>query len=378
VRIYNYLPDMAPDMTLEEKRRVLSNRLNAFLACIVTQGELRPCLVPLKGIPKGRQPRRASLQEIYGSKYPDVVADLLRGYEAVEDKSDPAAIREVADRVLAGHGVPPEVEPGDLRDVLLHQMVRIAHPKSMTLEPRDLEPAGIDAEAIRLRGFDKVWGRIAPVPSVLCYGSENVDGALIRELLDIVHRVPGLEEIHAGIRAFYDRSGKRPTFHQSEWMSELGRSASAVDKLLRRHHGSTLAQEVRAVLGDPNDDLLARTHDLIREYWSRGIRIGNKFGELPEIGMSSFALNGRLEWNHGTTLSKEVEKTLGPLSRPLTLPKVRRVIEVYLRKGVRLHRKFGEIPELGMTSYNLADRLKRNFHVTLAELVQEVESWVSG
>src|SRR4051794_19243509 len=72
-----------------------------------------------------------------------------------------------------------------------HQIVRIAHPKSMTLQPRDLEPAGIDAEAIRLQGFDKVWDRIAPVPSVLCYGSENIDGAMIRELLDIVHRVPG-------------------------------------------------------------------------------------------------------------------------------------------------------------------------------------------
>lgn len=340
-------------MTLEDKRRVLSNRLNAFLACIVTQGELRPCLVPLRGTPKGRQRRKISLQEDYGKEYPDVMADLLRGYEAVEDKSDHAAIEEVADRVLAGHHVPAEVEPGDLWDALLHQLVRIANPRSRSLGPKDLEPEGIDAEAIRLRGFDKVWDRIAPVPIVLCYGSENIDGAMIRELLDIVHRVPDLEEIHAGIRVYSDRAGKRPTFHQSEWTTELGRSASAVDKILRRHHGSTLAQEVRFVLGDPNDDLVARTHELIREYWSRGIRIGNKFGDLPEIGMSSFALNDRLEWNHETTLSEEVEKILRPLSRPLTLAMVRRVIEDHLQKGVRLHRKFGEIPELGMTSYNL-------------------------
>ncbi len=378
VRIYNYLPDFCPDMTLEEKRRVLSNRLNAFLACIVTQGELRPCLIPLKGIPKGRQRKRVSLQEIYGKKYPDVMEDLLKGYEAVEDKSDPAGIEEVADFVLARHGVPAEVEPGDLRDALLHQLVRIANPKSMTLEPKDLEPEGIDVEAIRLQGFDKVWERIAPIPSVLCYGSENIDGSLIRELLDIVHRVPSLEEIHAGIRAFSDRLGKRPTYHRSEWMTELGRSASAVDKLLRRHYDSTLSQEVRAVLGDPNDDLVARTHDLIRDYWARGIRIGNKFGDLPEIGMSSYALNGRLTWNFGTTLSQEVEKILGPLSRPLTLPKVSRVIGEYLRKGIRLHRKFGEIPELGMTSYNLADRLKRNFSVSLTELVNEAAAMQAG
>jgi hypothetical protein len=157
-------------------------------------------------------------------------------------------------------------------------------------------------------------------------------------------------------------------------MTELSRSASAVDKILRRNYETTLAQEVRTVLGDPNDDLIAKTHDLIREYWARGIRIGNKFGDLPEIGMSSFALNGRLTWNHGTTLAKEVEKILGPQSKPLTLPKVRQVINGYLKKGVRLHRKYGNIPELGMSSYNLADRLKRNFSVTLTELVDEVAS----
>jgi len=162
--------------------------------------------------------------------------------------------------------------------------------------------------------------------------------------------------------------------HQSEWMTELNRSASAVDKILRRHYETTLAQEVRAALGDPNDDLLAKTHDLIREYWAKGIRIGNMFGDLPEIGMSSYALNGRLTWNYRTSLAKEVEKILGPVSKPLTLPKVRQVITKYLKSGVRLHRKYGNIPELDMSSYNLADRLKRNFSVTLTELVSEVDA----
>ena len=41
-----------------------------------------------------------------------------------------------------------------------------------------------------------------------------------------------------------------------------------------------------------------------------------------QIGMSSFALNGRLTWNHQTTLAKEVEKVLGPQAKPLTLPKI--------------------------------------------------------
>ena len=133
-----------------------------------------------------------------------------------------------------------------------------------------------------------------------------------------------------------------------------------------------MAQEVRAVLGDANDDLIARTHELIREYWSKGIRLGNKYGDIPEIGMTSFALNGRLTWNHKTTLAKEVEKVLGPKTKPLTLPKIKSVVQIYQRKGIRLHRKFGRIPELDMSSYNLADRLQRNFKVNLSELVDEV------
>ena len=378
VKILNYIPDMSPEMTLEEKRQVLSNRLNAFLACIITQGELMPCLVTMKGILKGRQSKRMSLQEVYGSSYPDVLADLLRGYELVGDKTDSSEMEDVADSVLAKHGVPPEVEPSDLRNALLSQLVRIAHPKSKVLERENLEPEGIDAEAIRKQGFDKVWKKISPVPCILCYGSDNIDGALIRQLLDIVHEVPSLDDIHSAIRSFATRTGKRPTFHQSEWITELNRSASALDKIFRRYYETTLAQEVRTVLGDPNDDLLAKTHDLIREYWARGIRIGNKFGDLPEIGMSSFALNGRLMSHYKTTLAKEVEKILGPQSKPLTLPKVRQVIKSYLNKGVRLHRKYGDIPELGMSSFNLADRLKRNFSVTLTELVKEVESAKAG
>jgi phage tail protein X len=161
-------------------------------------------------------------------------------------------------------------------------------------------------------------------------------------------------------------------------MDELDRSARSVDKVCRRHYGTTLASQVRLVLGDANDDLLARTHDLIREYWARGIRIGNKYGDLPEIGMTSVALNGRLTWNYGTTLANEVEKILGPQTKPLTLVKVRPVIAKYLGNGIRLHRKYGRIPELDMSSHNLADRLKRNFSVTLTELVDEVAAERSG
>lgn len=88
--------------------------------------------------------------------------------------------------------------------------------------------------------------------------------------------------------------------------------------------------------------------------------------------MTSFALNGRLTWNFKTTLAREFEKILGPAAKPLTLEKVRMVVRKYRKKGIRLHRKYGQIPELDMSSHNLADRLKRSFNVSLAELVEEV------
>ena len=331
-----------------------------------------PCMVKIKAPSGGGASKRISLQEVYGQNYSLVMADLLRGYELIKDKNDSAAVEKLCTNVLLAYGAPDDVEKADLFDALLRQTIRIACPKAQKIDRKTLEPEGIDAETIRTLGFDKVWGKMAPVPSVICYGTMNIDSATVRELLDIVHKPPNLEQIQDGIRKFQARTGKRPTFHQAEWMDELGCSASAADKVLRRHYGSTLAKQVRVVLGDTNDELLARTHDLIREYWARGIRLGNKYGDLPEIGMSSFALNGRLTWNYDTTLAQEVEAVLGPQTKPLTLPKVRQVISKYLKAGVRLHRKLGHIPELDMSSYNLADRLKRNFNVTLTEVVEDV------
>jgi hypothetical protein len=328
-------------------------------------------LVELKGDKrKESQKRRLSLQEVFGDEYPSIMTDLVKMYECVEDKEDHQEVEGVVDRAIARWAVPEDMDENDLRTALLSQLCRIAKPKNV-LKPKQLELKGVDADSIRQQGFDKVWKKVAPVSSVLCFGSENIDLPTIRELLGVLKEIPSLDEIHDGIRKFEKRTGSRPTFHQSEWLSELNRSASAVDKILRRHFGSTLACEVRVVLGDFNDDLLQKTHDLIREYWARGIRIGNKFGNLPEIGISSYALNGRLNQHYSTTLAAEVERVLGPHVKPLTIPKVKKVIRKYQSNGLRLHRKFGRIPELDMSSYNLADRLKRNFSVSLTKLVKE-------
>ena len=149
------------------------------------------------------------------------MADLLKGYELVEDKTDSTKMEAVADAVLSQYGVPDEVDATTLKSALLSQLIRIANPKSRQINAKSLEPEGIDADSIRVQGFDKVWSKIAPVPSAICYGTDNID------------------------------------------------------------------------------------------------------------------------------------------------------LAAYLRKGIHLHRKFGHIPELDMSSYNLADRLERNFKVTITELVEE-------
>ncbi len=124
-----------------------------------------------------------------------------------------------------------------------------------------------------------------------CYGTDNIGVDAIRDLLNIVHEIQTLDKIHSGIGSLQNRTGTRPTFHQSEWMSEPGRSA--IGKVLRRHYASILATVVRVILGNQNDDLMMKSHDIIRDHWPRGIRIGNNFGDLLELGVTTMALNGR-------------------------------------------------------------------------------------
>ena len=221
VRIFNYLPDFTPGMTQEEKREVLSNRFNAFLACIVTQGELRPCLVRLKTNGPAEPRGRLSLQEVFGEDYQLVMGDILKGYEVVEDKDDSVQMESLADRVLEKYGFPEDVEEADVKRCFLSQLVRLANPNNRKIDSGTMVPKDIDAETIRAQGFDKVWAKVAPVSSILCYGTENITAGTVRELLDMIDKPPTLEEIHGAIRKFHVRTGKRPTFHQSEWMGEL-------------------------------------------------------------------------------------------------------------------------------------------------------------
>lgn len=393
VRILNYLPRFVPEMHIEEQRRLLSNRTNAILAAIVTQGELVPCRIPRKAKPDKQddlpnqleldtndnpilpQPQpEMTLGEVYGIEYHSLLRDLIEEYEALPNKEDAHAVDLTIGKVIEKFGIPDSVDEQDVRRALQRQVLITSNPRYLTVDSISLATEGIDVDSIRSKGFDVIWQMATRLPSVLLFGSENLNIDCVRRLMGIVNSVPSLEQIHEGIRAYHSRTGSRPTFHQPEPIEELNRSASAVDKLLRRNHESTLAKTVITVLGSRNDDLLERTRKLIRDYWARGIRIGNKYGDLPEFGITSIALNGRLITHYQTTLAKEVEAILGTQTIPLTLPRVREVIGDYLLKGIRLSRKFGWIAELGTSSFNLAPRLESNFGVRLLSLVNSVET----
>ena len=373
VQIYSYVPNFDHKCSIEQKRQHISDRVNAVLACVVTQGEIAPIMVNVNAGPTNRKKRkRSTLREVLGHEYESVISETLRRYENIEDKSNAAEVEKVVGKVVDKIELPDEVNKEEIRTALLEQVCRLSLPKP-EFDPKKLRSHGIDAETIRKKGFDKVWETLKPKNSIISFGAENIDQNSIRELISLVKEIPTLDEIKEGIRKFYKRTGEKPMFHQTGWMDELGRSASAVDKILRRHYGKSLAVFVREVFGHLNDDLLTRTRELIREYNSRGIRLTRKMGRVRELDLTSFALDARLKTHFDTTIAAETEKLLGPSVLPLTLPKVKRVIRKYVSEGRKFPLKKGDIPELNTTGRNLSERVKRMFDVRTSELVKQIE-----
>jgi hypothetical protein len=73
----------------------------------------------------------------------------------------------------------------------------------------------------------------------------------------------------------------------------------------------------------------------------------------------------------GTSVAAEVDKVLGSDTIPdIPLSAVQLVIKKYARRGIRLAKRFGRIPELaGITGAALDERLKRKHGTTLAQEV---------
>ncbi len=371
VRINNYIPAFDASVPPEEQRQVLSARFNAFLVGVVASGELAPVTVPAKGSSTGR---RTGLPELYGrEEYHELLSDLLRGYEALPDKDDHRQIERLADRLVEEYGVPEGVGRGEVRSVILEHAARIADRQGQRITKEKLRIAGFDAAAIQAKGFDKVWRRQGRHDSLLFYGSDNINASMIRELLNVLENPLTLEEIHAGIRAYHQRTGKRLTFY-SGYIPELNLTAHALQGRLRRRYGTTISREVDSVLGTAEqarmDGLIEKTHELIRSYYDRhGVRLTKRHGMIPEIGVTGIGLQHRLEKVH-TTLAAEVDKVLGRDKIPeSSLATIRRVIRQYAKAGVPLTRRSGPIPELGgITGAALDARLKKKYGKALSEV----------
>lgn len=380
VQIVSYLPRFSTEMKEEEKRQALSNRFNAYLAALITQGEFRPTLVKLKwDSSEGDASKSSTLQGIYGTQYPDVMETLLKEYESVTDKNDSKLVKEVADRVMEEFGIPDNVDEVELKDALLRQLFRIGRPKKTTLNKSSLEFAGIDADLIRQHGFDKVWTKEHHPSSALCMGTDNIDAATIREFLTILRQIPTLPEVARGIVAYHARTGKRPKNNKKP-IPELHRSGIAVDRMLRDHHGGTsLVDVTKAVLGSESDSLLREAQETIRKYWERGERLTRNYGFLPEMKMTSAALNDKLRYHCHTSLAKQVTLIAGPQTAPWTIRDVWNLVYQYLTRGIRLSKHFGPIPELGISGLTLDTKLKARFGSSLNDIVKQVEKmWGSG
>jgi len=366
VKIFNYIPTFSPDLELMEQRAILSDRFNAVMACIVTQGELVPTLVTLKKASEGKNRKR--LQDLYGDDYPVMLEDLLTGYEQLPEKTA-EAVKELAGKVVDQYGCPDEVEKEDVVAAFCAQVMRFL-PKKSESERRTLVPTVIDADEIRKRGFDHIWPKDG-IDSAIWWGTDKVDGSVIRELLGIIKPVPKLEEIHEAIRGYAERTSQRPTTAVSLWFDELGRSTNAVNQLLGKQYGTTLKAEVTKVLGEKHDGLVEQAQELIRDYWRRGTALTQTFGMLPELGITAKDLDYRLRRYHKTSLPQERRKVLGP-DTLLPLNEVKDVLRKYLRQGDRITCDTKAIPELGIAGWSLSHRLQSLYGIRLPDLVDQL------
>jgi hypothetical protein len=231
----------------------------------------------------------------------------------------------------------------------------------------------IDADEIRKRGFDHVWPKDG-IDSAIWWGTDKVDAAVIRELLSVVKPVPSLREIHEAIRAYAKRTGQRPMTSTAFWCDELGRSFHGVDGVLNRAYGTTLKAEVVRVLGGKHDGLIEQTHELLRDYWAKGIVLTSGFGMIPELGITASALESKLRLYFKTSITVERDKVLGLTGHEMTMPlaTVKAVIGQYAKRNIRITAETKKIPELGITGIALDCRLLNWYGIRLPDLVNQV------
>jgi len=372
VRIDNYIPAFTPEMELNEQRAVLSDRFNATLACIITQGELMPTLVRLKPAIDGGSRQNVRLQDLYGESYLPLLESMLKQFELSPNKEDPKAMENIVETVIGEYGVPESVEKEEVTVALLGQLVRMATPKRKSSNRQTIEVKGIDAQEIREKGFDKIWQKQAIAGGVLCWGADNINAETVRELLGVVKKIPSIVEIRTAIQQFHARTGRRLT--HSQWVEELGISAHYLDYVCRKRHGTSLNEQVKNVLGDPNENLLERAKELLLACAAKGKRLTQESGPIPKLNMTGKALNARLVRQHGISLAQLADEVLGVRRKPISLHDLRCIVRKYLKTGVRLDKASGFISEFGVPASNMSKLVMDDLKLSLSEIVDEVAS----
>ena len=115
------------------------------------------------------------------------------------------------------------------------------------------------------------------------------------------------------------------------------------------------------MLGHRSKIDLERVREVIRDYWSRGIRVGAGTKYLPEFGCSGYALWFRVKNQYGINLGDEVSEICGPAHPPKhTVEQLRDGFLAFLRRVRKKPSSNQErIDELGMTYASLKSKLSQ-------------------
>lgn len=381
VIIRDYVPTLAVDNN-EAARIVWTDRLNALLATIVTQGEFLPVDVPTRN---GR-PSKIGLRALLRSNYEKVIRSLIDKYELATDRSV-KAVEMLVDEVIEEFEIDCETGDVDLRWALKSVVARIANRGQPIIDAGKVLP-GFRCEEIRKKGFDKIMEWSESNRGIV-FQSDNLDSEALEELRKVIRQrriAPGFIDLARDVIKLYWKEGGVRLTARHGYIPELEMEGWMLDRVLRSE-GINLKHELRSItgigkrthIGCPSVSL-KEVHRVIQMYSRRGERISGDMA-IPELGLRSPALSNQLKKYYGTTLAREVTKITGVESRSgpkKSAPTVeereeyRRILKNYWQRGDVIRNTHGYIPELGVRGQGLEQRLRKRFGSTIAREMQQI------
>jgi len=289
VRIYNYIPAFSPEMTAHERRAVLSDRFNAVLACIVTQGELVPCRVKTR-VRLSAAKRTNSNRRTLALEWVGVEHIREHGFDKVWQKQGafPSALCWGTDKITPGTfrnllgALKPVPTRKQIRRAIREYYERTGQRIAVTSQTRS-EP------------FEEL-GRSIQATDHICrryYGT-----SLAKEVVSVLGTSSALEQAHAVIRHYWKRG--IVINRKTGDLPGIGMSALTLDNRLRFHHNTTLRKEVERLLGRQEKPLILSTvKEVIASYIKRGETFRRRHFRIPELDMSNSNLRLRLRRDFG-------------------------------------------------------------------------------